>query len=794
MKISKIVWFVIIGTIAANTAQARGVLIPEDKLIPPFVLTAHHAKIQIEDQLVKVRLEQVFENPSSRNLEATYWFPVPKGAAVNGFFMWVDGKEVKGELLDATKARETYQNIVRRTMDPGLLEYMDAQWIRLRVFPVPAKGRQKVALEYLTVASREQNVVEMNYPWKNESRNHFQPEDFSLNVQLKSKLGIGNVYSPSHAILVDRKSGTEAELKLEKSRDPSPRDFQLYYTLSSGDEMHFQPIWHRIAGSEDGYFAFLISPSFPKIKRKPIPRDMVFVMDTSGSMRGPKMDQAKKALKFCLGTLNSEDRFAVINFATAVNAFRPDLVNVQEEMVREAKAWVDSLDSTGGTAIHDALMKAFEMRKAADARPFIVVFFTDGLPTVGTTDPEKILQGVQSKMNSQTRVFTFGVGDDVNAVLLDSIAEKSRAVATYVRPSEDIEQKVSSMVSKIQHPAMVQIKMKVEGSTRLSEVFPKEIPDLYEGSQVVVFGRYQGYGKTRIALMGKIGEGEHMFHHDFEIPEKTDGTKRFLEPLWARKKVAFLLDQIRANGEKKELVDEVVSLSLRHGITTPYTSYLVVPDGPVYLPPEPRPIPYPMPRVPQGLLPADPKGQMKSVLDFARENQNGSGQFLQRRAQSMEMDLARQTQKGGSGGIDAAKKLEEISALNKAKAAMNRDSRAEVQAGRLGVELSIQSQNLRQDYLPSGVAVKVFQGRKLFENGGIWVDESFKADVKSLIVKSQSRAYFQLLESRPELKELFLVSNYLVWMTPGGTALVIDATQSREDLVDLEINDLFKNP
>lgn len=777
-------------------AQGRGVVIPEEKLIAPFTMVSHHAVIQVEDQVTQVRLEQVFENPTSRNLEATYWFPVPKGAAVSKFSMWVDGKEVKGELVEANKARETYQNIVRRTMDPGLLEFMDAQWVRLKVFPVPAHGKQKVALEYVALAKSDNQVVEILYPWKGEWKNSFSQGDFSLKVSLKSQLGIGNVYSPSHGIVLDRKSNREVAISLERSSQPSPRDFQLFYTLENKD-LNFQCITHRPLAGEDGYFALLMSPGIPKDAQGRIARDVVMVMDTSGSMRGPKMEQARKAMKYCLNTLQPEDSFGLINFATAVNCFRPDLVKVNDEFRREANQWVEALESTGGTAIHDALQRALEMRKGESKKPFVVIFFTDGLPTVGITDPDKILQSVQGKLTTNTRIFTFGVGDDVNAVLLDSLAEQSRALATYVRPQEDIEQKTSGMVSKIERPALVNLKMEFRGDIQALDEFPRKLPDLYSGGQVVVLGRFKGKGIGNVMLTGMMEKGEKTFEYAVSFPERTDGSRKFLEPLWARMKVAFLLDQIRANGEKKELVEEVIALSTRHGITTPYTSYLVVPDGPVAVPlprprpPFPHPIPYPLPGVPRGLLPPGASGEVKSVLEFARESQEAPGQILQRRNVQVEQILKQQEQAGGALGADARKKMDEISDLNRARTALLRNEKAEFQGGKLGVDLSVQNQNFKQHHLPANSPVQAFGGKNLVESGGVWVDEAFTPKMPVLIIKAQSEAYFQMLDAHPELAQLLSISNHLVWVGPSGKALVIDASQGSEKVSSQEIESLF---
>src|SRR5262249_24674929 len=329
--------------------------------------------------------------------------------------------------------------------------------------------------------------------------------------------------------------------------------------------------------SQNGYFMLLVSPRAELSKSQQVPRDMVFVLDTSGSMRGKRMTQARNALKYCLNNLSANDRFTIINFATTVNKYSETLLAARTDQLAHARKWVEELEPTGGTAINDALQTALGMRGDDSGRTFTLVFFTDGRPTIGETNPDKILKNVQAKNTASTRIFTFGVGDDVNATLLDQLADQSRALSTYVRESEDIEHKVSSLYAKISNPVLTDLKLTVGPNVKLLEVYPPQLPDLFHGTQLVVLGRYSGQGHVAVKLAGRVGKEPREFVYEMTFPEKTNDERAFVEDLWARRKVGYLLDQIRANGEKKELVDEVVNLAKRYGITTPYTSYLIVP-------------------------------------------------------------------------------------------------------------------------------------------------------------------------------------------------------------------------
>src|SRR5262249_29663976 len=275
----------------AGSVHANGLLIPEEKKVPPLAMVSHKVAIQIEDQVAVTKVEQVFRNHTDRQLEATYVFPVPKGASVNRFTMAVNGKDVAGELLPADQARKVYTDIVRQTQDPGLLEYMGNNLFRMRVFPILPKSDQKVTLSYTAVTPKDAGVVEYVYPLKTDGKATRTLEQFAIDATVKSQHPILNVYSPTHAVTLKRPSDREVQVQFEKSQGLLDKDFQLFY--ATGDqEIGFTTLTHRPISSEKGYFLMLISPRVEISADKVLPRDMVFVLDTSGSMRGPKMDQA----------------------------------------------------------------------------------------------------------------------------------------------------------------------------------------------------------------------------------------------------------------------------------------------------------------------------------------------------------------------------------------------------------------------------------------------------------------------------------------------------------------------
>jgi Ca-activated chloride channel family protein len=457
-----------------------------------------------------------------------------------------------------------------------------------------------------------------------------------------------------------------------------------------------------------------------------------------------------------------------------------------------------------GTNIHGALMKGLEMRTADMGRSFNVVFFTDGAPTLGeTTDTKEILKNVARKNSANTRIFTFGVGesDDLNAVFLDQLAEDTKAVSTFVRPAEDIETKVSSLYNKISHPVLANLKLKVGDKVRLSEVYPPNLPDLFHGGQVMVTGRYSGSGPVAITLTGQVGMETKEFIYEMTFPTKTNDDKAFVEDLWARRKVGYLLDQVRVNGEKPEVVEEIVALAKRYGIATPYTSWLVVPDGPApVVPPtgKPRPI-RPVAAAPAALE-ADEKGKDPvKVQDFlkkmdAKPTANGGG------LGGLRNDLEDKRAEAAAKGPDAdtAQGKAEKEALERRQAnetyrnlLKSKDGQQQLHVNKLGVDYSCQTNNLRNQTRLEQTAQRKAADRNCLDVGGVWIDDGYNPKMDIVAVKAMSDAYFKILELQPQMKEVFRLGNHLVWVTPSGTALVIDVKDGKDTLSTEEINKLF---
>ena len=573
---SKALFFALVVTLAGfGFAFAQGYIIPRS--VPryphpgPLKLTYQRVNVKIKERVAETTIEQEFLNDTPYRLEGYYLFPLPRGASVSEFNLWIDGKKVKGELLDSRRARRIYEDIVRRLRDPGLLEWAGCGLFRARVFPVPPHGRRKISLKYIEVLSYDGSVVTYRLPLRRRGRS-YPLSELTLVVDIRSAAPLKMIYSPSHEVDVERLSETHARVSLELERKIPKKDFLLYYSFTKRD-FGASLLTYRERG-EPGFFLLAITPKY-RFKLKEIAaKDIVFVLDTSGSMRSDeKIEQALSALKFGVSGLNEADRFTIITFSTDVRKLSETLIPANRENKKRARSFLEDVSAAGGTNIHDALLTAIGLFQR-NGRPKFIVFLTDGKPTVGVTSAEKIIADVSKKAKGKIRLFAFGVGYGVNTKLLDELSEKNRGTSAYIKPDEELESRVSSFFEKVNFPVLSDPRLDF-GRIRVEDLFPKELPDFFKGSQLILIGRYRNSGKTTITLNGEMGGRRRSFRYQVRFPEESD-VAPFIPRLWAARKIGYLLTEIRLHGEDPELKEEVIQLSKKYGIITPYTSYLIV--------------------------------------------------------------------------------------------------------------------------------------------------------------------------------------------------------------------------
>jgi len=533
------------------------------------LLRSHRVTVSIDEQVATTRVEQVFYNDSPRPAEGTYLFPLPPGAAVSNLIMFVDGQPVEAKILDAEQARAIYDEIVRRMRDPALLEYVGAGAVQASVFPIQPDDEVKIEIEYGQLLPVEDGLVHYEYALRTDQYTRRPVESLSISVEVKSRDEIGAIYSPTHALAIVRDGPFAFRAGYESSRERPQSDFSLYYGLAT-DEISTNLLTYRDSADQDGFFTLMITPPVSADEARVVPKDVIIVLDQSGSMFGEKWDQARDAVKFVLDNLNAGDRFNVIAFSTGYRIFATDLQPRAE--ADEAKDWISGLEAVGGTDIDGALRAALDM--ADRERPAVVLFLTDGLPTEGETDPGAIFENVKQAAPPNARIFTFGVGDDVDTFLLDQLHQGFRGAGTYVRPDERIDEEVSALYSKISAPVLTDVRLEVDG-VLVEDMYPAApLPDLFAGTQLIITGRYRDGGDATLRLSGELDGELHVYTYEVRFSENAGG-EVFIPRLWATRKIGALLNAIRLHGEDPELVDSIVRLSIRYGIITPYTSFLI---------------------------------------------------------------------------------------------------------------------------------------------------------------------------------------------------------------------------
>ena len=529
-------------------------------------LESADVKVDINDQVAKTYITQTFFNDTERNLAGTYLFPLPDDTTFSSFSLHIDGKPVEGKILEANEARQQYEAIVRQMVDPGLLEYADYKTVRARIFPIPAHGSKKVELEYTQVLKAENGMIKYNFPLKTEGES-VPAEEIKINVKLASARGLRTIWSPSH-IISARRDGDHKATASYSGKDVVPdKDFLLYYSVSD-KEMSANLLTHKDSG-EDGYFLMTLTP--PVKAKEVASKDIVFVADISGSMKGERMEQNKKALKYLVNALNSRDHFSIVQFNTDVDAFKPNLLPATPENKKAAQHFIDDMEAAGGTNIGDALKTAGSMLGTAKDRPSYLVLMTDGEPTVGETSLNGLLKLVDPKKD--IRLFDFGVGYDVNTKLLNKLADDNHGTSQYVEPEESLEIVMSSFYDKIKSPVLSSVKLTFDG-IQVKDLYPRNVKDIFAGSQVLLLGKYKGGGSATCHLNGTINGVAKAYSFPLKF-EALALSHSYLPRLWAMRRIAHLTEVAQANGESREVIDEIVALSKRYGIITNYTSFLV---------------------------------------------------------------------------------------------------------------------------------------------------------------------------------------------------------------------------
>lgn len=593
---------------AKDAWEAANIIVPQSRSfrvapMPPsdsgrVGITAVSADVTIRDGAASTTLTIDLHNRSRQREEAVLLLPVPAGAVVSAFDFQGAGAEPSAEVLPAHEARRIYDRIVSQIKDPALLEFAGLSAVRTSVFPVEAGGSQRVRLTYEHILEADGERFDYVLP-RSESLELRRP--WTVNATVVSQRPISTVYSPSHKVIAQRLSAGEFDVALEGGSSSDAGAFRLSYLVASeqglSGTLFAYPDPSVGGGAGGGYFLFMGGLPAGVSERADHPRrEVTIVIDRSGSMAGAKIDQARDAAMQIVEGLEPGELFNIIAYSSTVMKFAPMPVPKDEGSRAEALRFIASIQPRGGTNIHDAVYEALAQRATPDAIP-LVLFLTDGLPTIGKTAEVDIRDMVERANPHERRIFTFGVGHDVNAPLLERLADVTRGKAAFVLPGEDVELAVARVFRQLQGPVFAGLTFNVLGADgkpttrRVDDLIPQIVPDLFDGDQLIVLGKYVGAEPIAFRLDGRFLGRASTFRFDFDLAHATT-RNAFVPRLWASRRIAFLIDEVRqagaASGERpplpgetilaspayQELIDEIVRLSREWGILTEYTSFL----------------------------------------------------------------------------------------------------------------------------------------------------------------------------------------------------------------------------
>ena len=700
------------------------------------VRVSSDVRVQLADRVLQYEVEETFTNNGGLIGEADYLFPLPKGAAFQDLKLSIDGELVAGETMNAEEARRIYEEIVRRQRDPALVEWMGHGLLRTRIFPIAPGEKKRIVVRFQSVAEREGDALRVDYfrgaamrgsrqPWENEtaSSNSRARRDgrVSFTFTYPNTNELGTAYSPTHSLTAREERGRR---RVDVRGDA--RDLTLLVPLRRRSEAAITVLSHS-TGRDDGFALITLSP--PSLASRTTPRDVTLVLDVSGSMSGRKMEQAREAGKRFLNTLSSRDRFRLIDFSTDARTFRDEFLAATPGNMAEARRYLDDLRAEGSTNIQAALEEALASPAEA-GRLGLVLFITDGAPSVGERRPEALVEMARDLRRGR-RIFAFGLGADVNASLIEQLALEGHGTSHFVRPEESTERAVEVVASRLTNPVATNVRLRTEG-VRLSKMHPSGPIDIFAGQDLVLLTRYDNSGRARIRFDGEGAGGPVSWNADVAFPERERGNA-FVPRLWATQRIGFLSTEKRRNGGSEEVDGEIRELGERFGIPTEFTSYFVKEPGMVV----DGGMPVPMPRRPDRVS-------------------------------------------GHAGGARTTARLGEVESRRAFDAA--RDASVQRSTISLGYADSTMAVSENRGALRRG-------GNRIFsKQGNAWTDSRYSPSMKILKVKAYSAAYFALIREIPELSDALALGDHVI---VAGRSIALDVSDSgTERLTEREMKEI----
>jgi Ca-activated chloride channel family protein len=576
------------ATLLVNSVQGAGMLIADGGLGGVLEIKEHTVEAMINNGIAVTTVTQVFHNTEQRQVEALYTFPVPKGASVSNFSMWINGKEMVGEVLEKKRAREIYNSYKAKRQDPGLLEQVDYKRFEMRIFPINAKADQKVQITYCQELDFDHNWASYVYPLSTVTRKELNAdfaEQFSFNIDVESSIPIAAMECPSHeddmAIVQHEDSYYQASLEV---RDGSlAEDIVLAYELKR-PKTGLDLLTSRTKG-EDGYFQLTITVGDDLIDLAqdvrmmrgekneswiPAGMDYVFLVDISGSMNDDgKLRTASNTVGAFINALGKQDRFEVVTFNVKANTLFNDLRKAGKTARTAATNHLDSQRARGGTVLAPALRAAYGYRESA--RQLNVVIISDGMTE--QKERSQLLKIIEDRP-LLTKVFCVGIGNEVNRSLLEQLANDTGGLAAFVSHSDNFDRQARAFRRKLTRPAATAVAIDF-ADVEVYDVTPRVLPDLYHGSPIRVYGRYRSSGDVNVTLDAAIEGRPISAKTPFIFPTRDDNNPE-IERMWAWHTLDTLQKQGDRAGSRDGVVDEIIRLGEGHSIATEYTSFLVL--------------------------------------------------------------------------------------------------------------------------------------------------------------------------------------------------------------------------
>jgi Ca-activated chloride channel family protein len=704
---------------------------------PHIERTRSDVHVSLDGNVLHYEVDERFVNRGAGLGEADYVFPLPDGAAFQDLQLSVNGELVTGETMDAGRAREIYESIVRMRRDPALVEWMGHGLLRARIFPLNPGEEKRVVVRFQSVAQREGDAVRVDYfrgaptdvATGPEIRQQSDEGSSSFTLTYPDNPRFGTAYSPTNELDAHSSNGARDVSVHGDARDVTVLVPVRRATAAAISVLPYAP------GNENGFALITVTP--PAVsQRETTPRDVTLVLDVSGSMQGHKIEQARAAARQLLGTLRPADRFRLIDFSSDVRTFKDDFVNASADNVREASRYIDDLRAEGGTNIEGALREVARSHVAEGRLP-LVLFITDGEPTIGDANPDHLAAIARDasghgSADAGRRIFTFGLGSDVNVSLLEQLAMDGRGTAQFVRPNESVERMVGIVADRLVDPVLTDVRVHVEGDgVRLSSMLPSQPSDMFADRDLVLVARYTGHGAARVVVDGTRRGKSVEWTTAVQLPER-DRSDAFVARLWATQRVGFLTAQRHKDGPSTEVDDEIRTLGERYGIPTELTSYLV------------------------------------------REPAFVSNQLGVRRGMATSVNGV-PAAAPASAGMAPSRDLRFESART---AAVQRQTTNVAAVDSMTVAMKT----------ASGVAIepsKNIGGHAMTLRDSVWTDAAYHQSMHLVVIKPYSAAYFSVLERLPELRAVFTLGDRLIVAGHGRAIELSDRGVSEIGAADL---------